>query len=312
MKYTVTDNFQVALDALPAPGQGFHPALLGVCNIARRDGLDQQTTFDQIRQHLKPGKRPVHDREIWDAIRKSWADSTRGDYPSTRTISPKPPAFDGPAAFAALAAGAQLTDPEADTWERSPFRLGWAPDEDAANVLPIIYRPDDLLFIGSRLESGRPGENIRPIGEWIELFRSGQVPPEHLIINPLTGKEGKTKAGEPSFRCDDCVARFPYVLVEFDAAPIEDQLRFFSASKLPVACLTHSGGKSVHALIRVDAATREEWINTVEAFYVHLKPLGADPANRNPARLSRLPGGWRAEKNTFQRVLFLQGVPRGE
>lgn len=50
-----------------------------------------------------------------------------------------------------------------------------------------------------------------------------------------------------------------------------------------------------------------QWGELVEArlFGRYLIPLGCDAACRNEARLSRLPGHFRADKGQWQRLLYL-------
>jgi hypothetical protein len=55
----------------------------------------------------------------------------------------------------------------------------------------------------------------------------------------------------------------------------------------------------------------DQWTETVEntVFARWLIPLGCDAACRNEARLSRLPGHYRADKGKWQRLLYL--APEG-
>ena len=54
----------------------------------------------------------------------------------------------------------------------------------------------------------------------------------------------------------------------------------------------HSGGKSLHAIVRVDAEDYNEYRKRVEFLYDFLERNGVvvDKQNRNPSRLSRMPG----------------------
>ena len=53
---------------------------------------------------------------------------------------------------------------------------------------------------------------------------------------------------------DANVADYRYSLVESDGMDIEKQHAIIRELELPVACLVHSGKKSLHAIVRVDAA----------------------------------------------------------
>jgi RecA-family ATPase len=54
----------------------------------------------------------------------------------------------------------------------------------------------------------------------------------------------------------------------------------------------HSGGKSLHAIVKVDASDYKEYQKHVNYLYGYLEKNGLkiDTANRNPSRLSRMPG----------------------
>ena len=62
--------------------------------------------------------------------------------------------------------------------------------------------------------------------------------------------------------------------------------------KLPAAALIYSGGKSVHAWVKIDAQNRQEYDERVALLFEHFESAGfhPDPKNKNPGRLSRLPG----------------------
>ena len=50
------------------------------------------------------------------------------------------------------------------------------------------------------------------------------------------------------------VVSFKFALVESDTMPIDEQISMYRKLELPIAALVHSGHKSVHAIIRVDAS----------------------------------------------------------
>lgn len=88
------------------------------------------------------------------------------------------------------------------------------------------------------------------------------------------------------------ITRWSYALVESDEMPVSEQDAFYRKFELPIACLVHSGKKSLHAIVRVDAPNATEYRKRVEYLYDFLEENGlkVDKANRNPSRLSRLPG----------------------
>ncbi len=102
---------------------------------------------------------------------------------------------------------------------------------------------------------------------------------------------------------DEGVAAYRHALVEFDGVPLEQQFAVILATRLPVSAVVYSGGKSLHAWVRVDAADLETYRRRVGV--IHSLPLlaaaGMDKANKNPSRLTRLPGARRKDK--VQRVV---------
>lgn len=102
---------------------------------------------------------------------------------------------------------------------------------------------------------------------------------------------------------DEGVAAYRHALVEFDSASLEQQFAVIQATRLPVSAVVYSGGKSLHAWVRVDAPDLDTYRRRVGV--IHELPLlataGMDKANKNPSRLTRLPGARRKDK--VQRVV---------
>lgn len=103
-----------------------------------------------------------------------------------------------------------------------------------------------------------------------------------IRFNPLDGNGVK----------NENVIAFRHALVESDTMPVEVQQMMINRLHLPVACLVDSGGKSIHAVVRIDASTREEYNERVQFLYDLCEEEGMqlDRQNRNPSRLSRMPG----------------------
>lgn len=112
-----------------------------------------------------------------------------------------------------------------------------------------------------------------------------------IRFNPMDGAGVK----------DANVADYRYSLVESDGMDIEKQHAIIRELELPVACLVHSGKKSLHAIVRVDAADFMEYKKRVDYLYTICKKNGLeiDPQNKNPSRLSRMPGIIRGEHKQF-------------
>ena len=122
------------------------------------------------------------------------------------------------------------------------------------------------------------GDYREEVGAWIRF-------------NPLDGKGIK----------NDNVTDFRYALVESDSMPLEEQNSIIRQLELPVAVMVYTGGKSIHAIVRVDATNYEEYRKRVDYLYSVCKKNGLDIDRqcRNPSRLSRLPGVTRNGKKQY-------------
>ena len=112
-----------------------------------------------------------------------------------------------------------------------------------------------------------------------------------IRFNPLDGNGIK----------NENVTDFRYALVESDNMDIGAQNAIIRELELPVACLVYSGGKSVHAIVRIDAGDYSEYRKRVDYLYDVCKKNGLkiDSQNRNPSRLSRMPGIMRGQHKQF-------------
>lgn len=112
-----------------------------------------------------------------------------------------------------------------------------------------------------------------------------------IRFNPLDGKGVR----------NENVTDFRYALVESDGMEIDKQNAILRELELPIACLVHSGRKSLHAIVKVDAADYHEYRKRVDYLYDICQKNGikVDTQNRNPSRLSRMPGIMRGDKKQF-------------
>jgi hypothetical protein len=132
-------------------------------------------------------------------------------------------------------------------------------------------------------------------GEWLNLDR---LKSDH---NPT----GRTR------RSEENVTAFRFALLESDEADTAQWLSALAQLPLPVVSITTSGGRSIHALVLVNAACKAEWDDLVRgALLPVVKPLGADPAALTAVRLTRLPGIHRGRN--LQELLYLDMAPTTE
>jgi hypothetical protein len=110
-----------------------------------------------------------------------------------------------------------------------------------------------------------------------------------------------------SRRSEESVTDWRHLVLESDAADARDWMGALVQLPLRIAAIYTSGGRSIHALVRVDAPTKQEWDNVVKQIRPALVTLGADPKAMSAVRLTRLPGCYRGEK--LQKLLYLDPDP---
>lgn len=152
-----------------------------------------------------------------------------------------------------------------DAWQNEDGK--WVPskgvyDRTAGELIASLHRyPDDL---GATVGDWKP-----EAGAWIRF-------------NALDGEGVR----------NDNVTSFKFALVESDSMPVDEQIAMYRKQELPIAALVSSAGKSVHAIVRVDAGDAQEYRKRVTFLYDFLAARGlkVDTQNRNPSRLSCMPG----------------------
>lgn len=97
------------------------------------------------------------------------------------------------------------------------------------------------------------------------------------------------------------VTELRYALVESDTLEIERQKAIMEELQLPIAIMLYSGGKSIHAIVKVDAVTVQDYREKVDYLYriCEKNGLSIDKQNKNPSRMSRMPGVKRGDKNQY-------------
>jgi hypothetical protein len=278
---------------------------------------------DAIFHQLRPGYGPdVSDSEIWSII--CWAEKQFSN--DSNCSKQPPPSFHKTVHRRISSADTPSINPidavsrflkgfsceEADLWEISPIRLADAWQRDAETLIEYLYLRGENINVVKRfgVKAGKAfpcgnGET-RSRENWLdELARNGPpFSPSGIWIrsNPTDG-EGIA---------DDNIIKPRFALLEFDTIPLSLQLSFIARLTLPLSAIITSGGKSLHAWVLVGAENSEEYRKLVKSLFDVLAPFGIDTCNRNPSRLSRLPGVSRemdGKNDRRQRLLYLNPSP---
>lgn len=188
---------------------------------------------------------------------------------------------------------------------------------EAQHLLLLLFGRDEFAFVRSGKAAAvkaTPGENLRTVDDWLGE-PVGRDFGEVVGVNPLTGRQGRTTDGRPSYCCLPTVADFRHMVFEFDKLPLADQCRFWAgviqAEALPLRALVYSGGKSIHGVVRVNAKSAEEYRRYAEAAAAkYANPADPpemrldDQALKNPLTGVRLAGAVRKDTGKRQALLY--------
>lgn len=192
-----------------------------------------------------------------------------------------------------------------------PSDSSWNPANELIRYLTTLFDTDEYVgFVVSSIENekgkfipGNRGNFRMTAGQIVEGLHScngdigavigdyNQAAGAWIRFNPLNGE---------GVRNTD-IASFKYALVESDSLDIGKQLSIIHQLELPVAAVVYSGAKSIHAIVKVDASDNKEYRERVSYLYkiCDKNGLEVDSQNKNPSRLSRMPGCIRGEHKQF-------------
>ena len=187
----------------------------------------------------------------------------------------------------------------------------WNPVEDFKRYLRALFQPDEFISWVTEAKQDEDGK-WKPAGKgcyWKtcgDALKQLEKHPEDISdtigdysheagawirFNPVNG-EGVNNSNVTAYR---------FALVESDTMALDAQYRMYRKLNLPIAAMVTSGGKSIHAIVHIDAVNAAEYKDRVELLYTILENHGmvVDTQNKNPSRLSRLPGCKRAASSSI-------------
>lgn len=195
----------------------------------------------------------------------------------------------------------KVVDPRwMETKDVPPCPAPWDGAKDLVRYLEVLFDSTDI--VGYVTESWeRDGKFFPTKGHW--NYTAGEIIDQlnkhngdlGAVLgdyNPAVGAWIRFNPLDGQGCMNENVRGFRFALVESDAMDLNAQYSIFKEMELPIACLVHSGKKSLHAIVRVDADTYEEYRKRVDYLYAVCQKNGliVDKQNRNPSRLSRMPG----------------------
>jgi len=291
----------------PATAGSRHAQIVKVVSSLVGQGLSADAVFAELRNKYD---HTVSDREIVEVIRWALGKNFTPCEPRARsrwTPAPAPAKPIDPVANIQKFLG-DFTTNECDLWHVSP----WRPLEDwrvdAVMFLAGMFHAGELVnvVVEHTVDDGKA--NPRGFGLTLERdammrhFRDHGTPQSDaggwLRLNPIDGR-GVADANVTEYR---------FALIEIDAVPMDLQLSLLARLPLPLNAILTSGGRSVHGWVRINAKSADSYRAKVSELLALLKMFGVDQSNKNPSRLSRLPGAMRkigAGEDGRQRLLYL-------
>lgn len=306
---------QQLIDNVPAAGSGIHNYLFDVArNLHAHLPAGQIEAL--LRSKVANCGRPVPDREIKDAIKRSvdfaWQPKGEAGTPAKPTYAAPPKA--DPVKIEKLARGGGKL---ADLWHSSPV---WFENPQTENIIDLMFPGNPLLCCGLSVEKF----DTRSREEW-----RGYMDRQSFIVpSPMSSRTGITLEGTVSAHCKANTGPRRFLVVEFDfqemagkgekkketsLAPIirslaQEGITVQDMCAALLLCLNHSipmtlavssGGKSVHGWWYCAGVSED----TLSAFWRQALEYGADPRTWVNSLFVRMPDGTR-DNGKPQPVLY--------
>ena len=179
----------------------------------------------------------------------------------------------------------------------------WYPEKQLITYLEALFEPTENVgyVTKSWCKEGRylptQGYWDRTAGQLIEELAAcgGEIEKVVGDYDPAAGAWIRFNPLDGNGCKNDNVTEYRFALIESDQLELEKQNAIIHQLELPCAALVYSGGKSLHAIVHIDAPDYAEYRKRVDYLYsvCQKNGLALDQACRNPSRLSRMPGATR-------------------
>ena len=199
-----------------------------------------------------------------------------------------------------------IVDPSFVSYSKVPAAPdNYDPKGDMLEYFTTLFKEDDFVGYCTNFFMGedsrwKPSQTIyrRTAGDIIEKLRTTSIENAIGTLNPAAGAYVRFNPLDGNGENNDNVTRRKYCLVESDEDSIEKQYALLKEMNLPILFLINSGGKSLHAIVKVDAENAQQYKTRVRELYEFCKKNGLTPdeQDKNESRFSRLPGVKRGDK----------------
>jgi hypothetical protein len=285
---------ELGLNPCPTSGQGCHTWMFGAVHALVANAYDDQFIDQWITHHLQRDPQP---REITDTIANVRAEAEGLIEPRPK-VSLKREKDDDRLAELTKEGPLSVEDFKAT----SPIPPA---DVSTSEFLRRLYGGQHNLIFTIQESQGRLvwHDNVPDLE--VDRIITSNTEGAWIMVNPVDGQSKPIeRLGKKSRRAEENLVAYDYILIESDSVELELWLRVLSRLDLPIVSVTTSGSKSAHALVRVNAKDRAEYLEKASEIADLLVPLGADPAAMSAVRLTRVPGCIRKDTGKAQTLIY--------
>lgn len=240
-------------------------------------------------------------------------DFKNSSFPAREQKKPEPTLLDPSTSIEIFLKGFSCT--EADIYDASPIKPSDDYTQDGCLLVEHLFKAGEQVSYVTdfSMKADKGGKEkavpmgyglIRDKGEVLDEWALGMPQSDcggWMRMNPMLGGIS-----------DKNVTSYRHILLEFDSIPLDLQLNLIARIPLPISCVLTSGGRSIHAWVKSDSMDAVSYKDDAGMLLKMLSRFGLDAKNKNPSRLSRLPGVMRklgANGDGRQRLLYLNPNP---
>ena len=285
---------ELGLNPCPTSGQGCHTWMFGATHALVANAYDDQFIEQWITHHLQRDPQPM---EIANTIRKVRAEAEG-------LIEPRPKVSlkrekDEKFLLSMTAEGPLSVE---DFKATSPIPPA---DVSTSEFLRRLYGGKHNIIFTIQESQGKLVWHDKVPDLEVDRIIANNTEGAWIMVNPVDGQlKPIERLGKKSRRAEENLVAYDYILIESDSVELELWLRVLSKLNLPIVSVTTSGSKSAHALVRINAKDRAEYLEKASEIADLVVPLGADPAAMSAVRLTRVLGCMRKDTGKAQTLIY--------
>ena len=285
---------ELGLNPCPTSGQGCHTWMFGAAHALVANAYDDQFIDSWVTHYLGRDPQP---REIADTIANVRAEAEGLIEPRAKVSLKRD--RDEDRLNAATAEGPLSVE---DFKATSPIPPA---DVSTSEFLRRLYGGKHNIIFTDQQTQGKLVWHDKVPDLAVDQITTNNTEGAWIMVNPVDGQfKAIERLGKKSRRAEENLVAYEYLLIESDSVELELWLRVLSNLNLPIVSVTTSGSKSAHALVRVSAKDRAEYLEKASEIADVLVPLGADPAAMSAVRLTRVPGCMRKDTGKAQTLIY--------